>query len=187
MADTATPARSATARCVRASGPSSPTSSIAARRIASRRAAPRGASRVWYICATRWYKHTKGPGGYDHGDRRAADQLHGPLRPLGARQLARDRDRLHRGPPPVVGGDDRVRAQGGAVELRALLLGRGRRHGRPVALHRRRPARGAEVLPRHAAGRRSSPRGVLRALHARGVRRRRRHGRGWPRRRSSPS
>ena len=41
----------------------------------------------------------------------------------------------------MVGGDDGVRAQGRAVELRALLLGRGRRRRRPLALHRRRAAR----------------------------------------------
>ena len=45
---------------------------------------------------------------------------------------------------------------------------------RPLALHRRRAARGAEVLPRHPAGRRGAPRRLLRALHARGRRRRRR-------------
>ena len=47
----------------------------------------------------------------------------------------------------------------------------------PVAVHRRRPARGAEVLPRHPAGRRGAPRGVLQPLHARGGRARRRHDR----------
>ena len=43
------------------------------------------------------------------------------------------------------------------------------------------PHRGAEVLPRHPAGRRGAPRRLLRALHARGLRRRRRHRRGRPR------
>ena len=69
----------------------------------------------------------------------------------------------------------RVRAQGGAVELRAVLLGRGRRRRQPLALHRRGAAGGAEVLPHHAAGRRGAPRGLLQALHARGLRHRRRH------------
>ena len=64
-------------------------------------------------------------------------------------------------------GVHRLRAQGRAVELRALLLGRGRGDRRPLALHRRRAARGAEVLPRHAAGRRGAPRGLLQPLHAR--------------------
>ena len=71
-------------------------------------------------------------------------------------------------------GVHRVRAPGRAVELRAVLLGRGRRRGQPVPLHRRRAARGAEVLPRHPAGRRGPPRHLLQALHARGLRHRRR-------------
>ena len=75
-------------------------------------------------------------------------------------------------------GLQRARAPGRAVELRAVLLGRGRGGAGPVAVHRRRPARGAEVLPRHPAGRRGAPRRLLQALHARGRRARRRdHGR----------
>ena len=72
-------------------------------------------------------------------------------------------------------GVHRFRARGGALELRALLLGRGRRDRRPLALHRCRPARGAEVLPGHPAGRRGPPRRVLQPVHARGRRRRRQH------------
>ena len=66
------------------------------------------------------------------------------------------------------------------MELRAVLLGRGRRRRQPLAVHRRRPARGAEVLPRHAAGRRGAPRRLLQALHARGRRARRRRRRQRP-------
>ena len=58
-----------------------------------------------------------------------------------------------------------------AVALHALLPRRGRGHRRALALHRRRAARGAEVLPRHPAGRRGAPRGLLQALHGRGRRR----------------
>ena len=68
------------------------------------------------------------------------DLLRGPVRALGARQLERHRARLHRGRPPVARGLHRVRAPGGAVELLPVLLGRGRRRGQPVPLHRRRPA-----------------------------------------------
>ncbi len=63
---------------------------------------------------------------------------------------------------------------GSAVELLPVLLGRGRRRRQPVPVHRRRAAGGAEVLPDDAAGRRGAPRGVLQALHAGGVRDRRR-------------
>ena len=66
----------------------------------------------------------------------------------------------------VARGLHRLRAQGRALELRALLLGRGRGGRRPLALHRRRAARGAEVLPRHPAGRRGAPRRLLQPLHA---------------------
>ena len=65
-----------------------------------------------------------------------------------------------------------------AVELRDVLPRRGRRRRRPRAVHRRRPARGAEVLPRHPAGRRGAPRDLLQALHGRGRRARRRVDRG---------
>ena len=74
----------------------------------------------------------------------------------------------------------RPRAARGAVELLALLLGRGRGGGQPLAVHRRRPARGAEVLSRHPAGRRGAPRDLLQALHARGLRHRRRDRRRRP-------
>ncbi len=93
---------------------------------------------------------------------------------MGARQLVGDGARLHGGRAPVARGLHRVRAQGGAVELLPVLLGRGRRRGQPLALHRRGAARGAEVLPHHPAGRRGPPRGLLQALHAGGVRHRRR-------------
>src|SRR5450759_889866 len=76
-------------------------------------------------------------------DRR--DLLLGPLRPLGARQLARHRARLHRGRPPVARGLHRVRAPGGPVELLPVLLGRGRGGRQPLALHRRGAPGGAEV------------------------------------------
>ena len=75
----------------------------------------------------------------------------------------------------------------GAVALHALLPRRGLGHRQPLALHRRRAAGGAEVLPRHPAGRRGAPRGVLQALHARGRRARRRHDRRRAWRRPSPS
>ena len=61
------------------------------------------------------------------------------------------------------------------MALRPLLPRRGLGHRQPLALHRRRAAGGAEVLPRHPAGRRGAPLGLLQALHARGRRRRRRH------------
>ena len=64
------------------------------------------------------------------------------------------------------------RAQGRALELLAVLPRRGLGRGQPLALHRRGAEGGAEVLPRHAAGRRGAPRGLLQALHARGGRRR---------------
>ena len=64
--------------------------------------------------------------------------------------------------------------RGGAVALHAVLPRRGLRRRQPVAVHRRRAAGGAEVLPRDAAGRRGAPRGLLSPLHARGRRRRRR-------------
>ena len=100
----------------------------------------------------------------------------GPLRPLGARQLVGHGDRLlastrEQWQSRVLG----ARARGRPLELRAVLLGRGRGGRRPVALHRRRAARGAEVLPRHPAGGRGAPRGLLRALHERGRGHRRRH------------
>ena len=60
-----------------------------------------------------------------------------------------------------------------ALELRPLLLGRGLGRRQPLPLHRRRSARGAEVLPGHPAGRRGPSRRLLRALPARGRRRRR--------------
>ncbi len=71
-------------------------------------------------------------------------------------------------------GLHRVRAPGGVVELLAVLLGRGRCGGQPLALHRRRAAGGAEVLPDHPAGRRGPARSVLQAVHAGGLRHRRR-------------
>ena len=77
-------------------------------------------------------------------------------------------------------GDDRARAPCRAVELRDVLRRRGRGDRRPRAVHRRRSARGAEVLPGHAAGRRGAPRGLLQALHGGGRRRRRRDDRRRP-------
>ena len=71
-------------------------------------------------------------------------------------------------------GLHRLRAPGGAVELLPVLLGRGRGRRQPVPVHRRRAAGGAEVLPDDPAGRRGPPRGVLQALHAGGLRDRRR-------------
>ena len=61
-----------------------------------------------------------------------------------------------------------------AVALHAVLPRRGLGRRQPLAVHRRRAAGGAEVLPRHAAGRRGAPRGLLPSLDARGRRRRRR-------------
>ena len=74
-------------------------------------------------------------------------------------------------------GVHRLRAQGRALELRALLLGRGRRRRRPLALRRRGAAGGAEVLPDDPAGRRGTPRRLLQPLHEGGRRARRRVGR----------
>ena len=61
-----------------------------------------------------------------------------------------------------------------ALVLQPLLPRRGRGHRRALAVHRRRAARGAEVLHRHAAGRRGAARRLLQALHGRGRRARRR-------------
>ena len=83
-----------------------------------------------------------------------------------------------RGQAPVGQRVLRVRAHGRALELLALLLGRGRGGRRALAVHRRRAARGAEVLPRHPAGGRGPPRRLLQALHVRGRGHRRHHRRG---------
>ncbi|CAA9496194.1 MAG: ribonucleotide reductase, partial [uncultured Solirubrobacterales bacterium] len=103
-------------------------------------------------------------------------QLRGPLRALGARQLARHRARLLGRPRALARALLRSRAPGRPVELRAVLLGRRLRRRQSLPLHRRRTARGAEVLPGHPAGRRGPPRRLLRAVPARGRGRgRRRH------------
>ena len=70
-------------------------------------------------------------------------------------------------------GAQRDPAQVGAVDLLDVLLRRGLGHRRPLPLHRRRPEGGAEVLPRHPAGRRGPPRGLLPPLLQGGDRRRR--------------
>ena len=49
----------------------------------------------------------------------------------------------------------------GAVDLLDVLLRRGLGHRQPLPLHRRGAEGGAEVLPRHPAGRRGAPRGLL--------------------------
>ena len=105
-------------------------------------------------------------------DRR--DLLRRPVRALGARQLARDGARLLPGRRRLEREADARAAPQRAVALHAVLPRRGLGHRQPVALHRRRAAGGAEVLPRHPAGRRGAPRGLLPSLHARGRRRRRR-------------
>ena len=99
-------------------------------------------------------------------------QLRGPLPALGARQLERLRHRLLRGPRGL-GRAQRHPAPLGDVDLLDVLLrrGPGRRHPRP--LHHRRPDRGAVLLPRHPAGRRGPPLGLLPPLLQRGDRRRR--------------
>ena len=61
------------------------------------------------------------------------------------------------------------------VDLLDVLLRRGRGHRRPLPLHRGRPQGGAEVLPRHPAGRRGPPRRLLPPLLQGGHRRRGRH------------
>src|SRR4051794_5237513 len=58
--------------------------------------------------------------------------LRGPLRALGEGQLVRDRTRLQRGQAAMGGGAHAVPAQGRAVELLAVLLGRGRRRRQPL-------------------------------------------------------
>ena len=113
-------------------------------------------------------------------------QLRGPLRALGARQLEGLRDRLLGRSRAVAEPVLRPRARRRPLELLALLLGRGRRDRRPLALHRRRAARGAEVLPRHPAGGRGAPRRLLQALHG-GGRGHRRHAPATRSRRSARS
>ena len=81
--------------------------------------------------------------------------------------FTQDRRRLARG------ADGRAAPQR-ALELLALLPRRGLGRRQPLAVHRRRAAGGAEVLPHDAAGRRGAPRRLLPPLHARGRRRRRR-------------
>ena len=61
----------------------------------------------------------------------------------------------------------------GAVDLLDVLLRRGLGHRQPLPLHRRGAEGGAEVLPRHPAGRRGAPRGLLPPLLQGGDRRRR--------------
>ena len=121
-----------------------------------------------------------------HGGRCRPDLLRGSLRALGEGQLARDGVRLRAGSRGLARQVLRHPAQGGAVELLAVLPRRGLGGRQPVAVHRRRAARGAEVLPRHPAGRRGAPRDLLQALHARGGGRGRRldrlRARGDPRR-----
>ena len=61
----------------------------------------------------------------------------------------------------------------GIVDLLDVLLRRGLGRRQPLPLHRRGPEGGAEVLPRHPAGRRGAPRDLLPSLLQRGDRRRR--------------
>ena len=96
----------------------------------------------------------------------ATDLLRRPVRALGARQLARDGDRLHPGHVDWHEKLTRRAAAQRAVALHPLLPRRGLGHRQPVAVHRRRAAGGAEVLPRHPAGRRGAPRRLLPSLHA---------------------
>ena len=105
--------------------------------------------------------------------------LRGPLPALGAGQLERLRHRLLRGPRGL-GGAQRHPAALGDVDLLDVLLrrGPGRRHPRP--LHHRRADRGAVLLPRHPAGRRGPPLGLLPPLLQGGDRRRRRLDRSRP-------
>ena len=70
-------------------------------------------------------------------------------------------------------GLSRPAAALGAVDLLDVLLRRGLGRRQPLPLHRRRAARGAEVLPRHPAGRRGAPRRLLSPLLQGGDRRRR--------------
>ena len=101
---------------------------------------------------------------------RRRDLLRGPLRALGARQLDGHGARLHRGRPPVAGGLHRVRAHRRRCGTTACSSGArtpSPTTSRPTSTP---PPRGAEVLPHHPAGRRGPPRGLLQALHARGLR-----------------
>ena len=114
-----------------------------------------------------------------HGDRGdspcdEADHVRGPLRALGGGQLEGHGGRLQPGPHRLARADDARAAPRRAVALLAVLPRRGHRRRHAVAVHRRRAARGAEVLPRDPAGRRGAPLGLLQALHARGRRARRR-------------
>ena len=82
------------------------------------------------------------------------------------------RDRLRRGPRGL-GRADRDPAPLGALDLLDVLLRRGLGRRQPLPLHRRGAEAGAEVLPRHPAGRRGPPRGLLPPLLQGGDRRRR--------------
>ncbi|CAA9486134.1 MAG: ribonucleotide reductase, partial [uncultured Solirubrobacteraceae bacterium] len=105
-------------------------------------------------------------------DRRAAGDLRGPLRAMGARQLVGDGHRLLRRPGRLARVVLRAAAPRGAVELHALLPRRGRGRRQPLAVHRRGAARGAEVLPGDPARRRGAPHRLLPALPAGGGRHR---------------
>ena len=117
--------------------------------------------------ATATAKRTKRGGGPDRGD-----HLRRSLPALGGGQLEGVRPRLLQGPQGL-GGAQRDPAQVGALDLLDVLLRRGLRHRQPLPLHRRGADRGAEVLPRHTAGRRGPPLGLLPPLLQGGDRRRR--------------
>ena len=115
------------------------------------------------------------------------DLLRGPLRALGARQLVR----------PPSSTSPRTRASGARTsrdfERQAALWnyclffwGEDAVADNLSPYIDAAPLRGAEVLPHDPAGRRGAPRGLLQALHAGGVRHRRRLGRRAACRRSSP-
>ena len=72
-------------------------------------------------------------------------------------------------------GPQRDPGQVRPLDLLDVLLRRGLGHRQPLPLHRRRPAGGAEVLPRHPAGRRGQARRLLPPLLQGGDRGRRQH------------
>ena len=110
--------------------------------------------------------------GIDQRFLRRPDLLRRSLPALGGGELEGDRDRLLRGSQGL-GVAERDPAQVGAVDLLDVLLRGGLGHRQPLPLHRRRAAGGAEVLPRHPAGGRGAPRGLLPPLLQGGDRRRR--------------
>ncbi len=92
-----------------------------------------------------------------------ADELRAALRALGAAELARPRARLL-GRPRALAGEPRRGPAAHRLQHRQLLRRRGAGDRRPRPVPARGPERRGGGLPRHPAGRRDAPRGLLRPL-----------------------